>query len=239
MTPRIDFTPETRDAIRRQNLKDWAGPRGFHLARKLLRGSSFYLPQFHELKTIFLHVPKSAGSSLGEALFGTDRTGHFEWYFYNAENPAAFRSYYKFCFVRDPLERFLSAYNYLVEGGKDPYDAAMGSDVAKYGGINEFVEFGLERDRWRRLRHFRPQWTLVCDRKLDVRIDFVGRFENFETDCQVVARTLGVAFTPPKSNVTRRKAISPQHLTRRSLAILQDIYQNDYKAFGYERAAAA
>ena len=82
MTAKPAFTPETRDAIFKQNLKDWGGAKGFYLARKWMRGSSFYLPKFHELRTIFLHIPKSAGTSLGEALFGTGRTGHFEWYFY-------------------------------------------------------------------------------------------------------------------------------------------------------------
>jgi hypothetical protein len=236
---KVEFTAETRDAIRKQNLKDWGGPRGFYLTRKLLRGSSFYLPRFHELRTIFMHVPKSAGSSLGASLFGTDLVGHFEWSLYEVENPTAFRSYYKFCFVRDPVTRFLSAYNYLVEGGKAPYDAAMGSDVLKYGGVNEFVEFGLKRDRWYRLRHFRPQSLLVCDRNLNLKVDFVGRFESFDIDCQVVAKALGVEFSPTKTNVTRRKTISSRDLTPKSVSILRDVYQSDYKAFDYEISDAA
>ena len=233
MTAKPAFTPETRDAIFKQNLKDWGGAKGFYLARKWMRGSSFYLPKFHELRTIFLHIPKSAGTSLGEALFGTGRTGHFEWYFYEAEDKAAFDSYYKFCFVREPLSRFLSAYNYLIEGGKDPYDAAMGQDIAKYGGINEFVEFGLKRDRWDRLRHFRPQHLFLCDRDLNPKVDFVGRFERFDEDCQVVARKLGVAFAPEKTNVTRRKSKASSDLSPKARAILRDVYRGDYQAFGY------
>lgn len=239
MSGGVDFTPETRNAIFQQNLKDWCGPKGFYLARKLMRGGSFYLPQFHEMKTIFLHIPKSAGTSLGEALFGTGLTGHFDWRLYKAENRAAFRSYYKFCFVREPIDRFLSAYNYLIGGGKAPYDAAMGLDVAKYGGINAFIEFGLERDRWSRLRHFRPQSLMVCDRDLSVQVDFVGRFENFDRDCQIVADALGVKLAPPKSNVTPRKTVSFADLSGSSLRRLRDIYRADFQAFRYTMADAA
>lgn len=233
MVGHIDFTRETRDAIFKQRLRDVLGPKAVNLFRKTLRGKSFYPARFHALKTIFIHIPKSAGTSLGEAMFNTGRTGHFEWYYYKAENPKAFETYYKFCFVREPVSRFLSAYSYLINGGKDDYDAAMGSDVAKYGGVNEFIEFGLKRDRWSRLRHFRPQSLLVCDAEGKIMVDFVGRFERFDEDCQVVAKQLDFEFTPEKVNVTKKKKTSAGELTDRSLAVLYEIYRSDFDSFDY------
>ena len=59
---------------------------------------------FDELSTIFIHIPKTAGISLNQALFtnmgGSHRSiKNYMQIFSNKE----FRQYYKFCFVRNPV----------------------------------------------------------------------------------------------------------------------------------------
>lgn len=230
---KFEFSKETKDAIFKQRLKTFLGPKAFFLARKYLRRKSFYPPRFHELQTIFIHIPKSAGTSLGEALFHTGRTGHFEWSLYRAEDRDAFENYFKFCFVREPVSRFLSAYNYLVDGGKDPYDAAMGRDVAKYGDVNAFILSGLRDDGWSKLRHFRPQVSFLCDDKMNVMVDFIGRMERFDADCETIGKKLGVDLKPAKSNRTKRKVVAKSDLSKEALDTLVQIYRDDFAAFNY------
>lgn len=233
MTQPIALSKETRRAFRMQDLQLRLGPRLFALLRTRLRGKSFYPATFHEKKVIFVHVPKVAGTSLGEAMFGTGRTGHFEWNLYRAESPEAFDSYFKFGFVREPVSRFLSAYNYLLEGGKSVSDLKAGEDIRAYGEVTDFLRDGLLRDRWTRWVHFRPQANFLCDASGRSMVDFIGRHETFATDCEIVAERMGQAFTPDHQNRTTRAGILREDLSSEALEILSKVYARDFAAFNY------
>jgi hypothetical protein len=77
-------------------------------------------------KVVFIHIPKAAGSSVGELIFGTDIIGHYPYFIYEKYNKDFFREFYKFSVVRDPVERFVSAFDFVVEGGKGPADERCG-----------------------------------------------------------------------------------------------------------------
>jgi len=75
-----NLSTSTRTALFKERMKEFVGLRGLALLRRKLAGKSFLLPSFYDRRLIFIHVPKDAGTSLGEALFGSSRTGHFEWF---------------------------------------------------------------------------------------------------------------------------------------------------------------
>ena len=227
------ISSETKREFRMQKLQRVLGPQLFTLARTKLRGKSFYPESFHELKTIFIHVPKVAGTSLGEALFESGRTGHFEWNLYRAENPLAFEEYFKFCFVREPVARFLSAYNYLLDGGKSSADRNAGTDLRSYGGVNAFIQDGLKQHDWLRWVHFRPQSDFICDRRGRIMVDFVGRHESFDADCEQVAQRVGMEIRPKQKNQTTVVKATSESLTHTSLTILAKVYRDDFLTFGY------
>ena len=70
-------------------------------------------------KCVFVHVPKCAGNSIVKA-FGSDTHSHQPANYYWREKKIL--NYYLFSIVRNPWDRFLSAYLFLKDGGINDVD---------------------------------------------------------------------------------------------------------------------
>ena len=80
--------------------------------------------------------------------------------------PEKWDTYFKFCFVRNPYDRFISGWNHLAK--KIPFK--------KYVHFDKFV------DDMEYIHIFMPQYRHVIDFKNNLNVNFVGRFENLEND---------------------------------------------------------
>jgi len=76
---------------------------------------------FDNLETIFIHIPKTGGTSIQFALsdvklkFWRHSVNHLNTLEYLQEQGTKFWKYHKFAVVRDPIEREYSLYNYFVK----------------------------------------------------------------------------------------------------------------------------
>src|SRR5258707_7699115 len=86
-----------------------------------IRGRGVYSYFADEFRCIFIHIPKTAGTSLSQALFGR-HSRHIPYIEYEKGNPRKFRQYFKFTFVRNPWDRLVSTYFFLKQGGLAPAD---------------------------------------------------------------------------------------------------------------------
>lgn len=141
----------------------------------------------------------------------------------------AFADYVKFGFVRDPLERFVSAWrDKVVAQNHFGFDEPT---LARMQRIEAFVDWVAEKD----LRAGSTDRHLVLQtRALDLSaIDVVGRLERFDEDFAAICRRIGTpVVTAPPRNRARGDVPRPT-LTERTRTRIRDLYALDYQVLGY------
>lgn len=165
----------------------------------------------HEHKCIFIHIPKTGGTSINsffhpgvefhyskpdyERLFGwcPERKLHMQ----HATSRQlietglitedVWNDYYKFTFVRDPWDRAYSDYKWIQE-----FSGVKGSFENYIKKEKEFSEILQDRSNDKYLGdHLIPQ-TDFFDISGPYQMDYVGRFENFRDDIHQVLMNLGI-----------------------------------------------
>jgi hypothetical protein len=196
-----------------------------------LRGRGLYAGWPNANRAVFIHIPKTAGSSVARALFGHSR--HLPYFEYQRVNPRKFERFFKFAFVRNPWDRLVSTYFFLKNGGANDMDRRFAEEnLARYGSFAAFVEGWLtEQNVWSWV-HFRPQHYFICDTDLRVRVDFVGRMETIAADFRAICQRLDVA---AELKWTNRGDHEPfrHYYTDGLRERVASIYADDIAIFGY------
>lgn len=200
-----------------------------------LRGKSYIVPVYHELKCVFVHIPKNAGTSVKRTLFGQARITHRLAMDYYRDQPDAFSDYFTFAFSRNPYDRVVSAYHYLMQGGKNEGDVRFRDEyLLEYSDFADFVERGLGRKEIMSWWHFIPQYLFVVDFQGRKMVDFIGRFENLAEDFRYVSERIGVnkelPFLNESSRTDYRECYTPALAER-----VWSVYRADFELFGYPR----
>ena len=149
-------------------------------------------------------------------------------------------SHFKFAFVRNPWERLVSQY--------------QSRRLDRVCSFREYVLTGLPAqssytDAW---RHLMPQSDYLNDSDGRSLVNFVGRFENLQTDFDIVCSRLGIADSKlPHSKPSAPKGLrswlrrglfglssSSGHQYRKLydpelVDVVSSMYQKDLEAFGY------
>lgn len=196
------------------------------------RGRGPYAGYPDRYRCIFIHVPKAAGTSVAQSLFGA-ASRHVDYHEYERANPAKFRHYFKFTFVRNPWDRLLSAYTFLLNGGMNDMDAAWAAEhLANIDEFRDFVQLLVERPELLQWVHLRPQHSFLCNEHGDIKVDFVGRVENIEVDFATIAARIGV---PANLSIRNRSDHVPYAdiYDARSREQVARLYRSDIEIFGY------
>jgi hypothetical protein len=205
--------------------------------RKLASMRDAQFRDFLARDCLFVHIPKCAGTSVVDALFGrpvgNHRTIASLRLAFTAEE---YRRMFKFTFVRNPWDRLVSTYHYLRAGGQGEKDAAWARRLGVGEmGFRDFVMEGLSEETIDGAYHFRPQAQFVTlGRDRPVEMDFVGRFETIGRDFETVRARLGVAARLPERNRGRarpdgyREAYDDETRDR-----VGRLYARDVALFGY------
>jgi hypothetical protein len=139
------------------------------------------------------------------------------------EELSDFDNLFKFAFVRNPYERFVSAYYFFVDVGflEQP-------DINEFlAGVGDWSEFGKHKSAYL----FDPMVTWLCDEDGDLLVNFVGRFENIGKDWETVREKIGGQPLPHIMKGHRTKV----PLTKESKKILYDRYCQDFELFNYKK----
>lgn len=199
-----------------------------------LRGRGIYSEYADQYRCIFIHIPKAAGSSVAKALFGKS-SRHLSYIDYEAANPKKFERYFKFAFVRNPWDRLVSAYVFLKNGGMNSQDRNWADlNLASYNDFDSFVKGWVNKNNIMTWVHFIPQFNFICDAEMNIKMDFVGRFETIDSDFSFIQGKIGLPLNElPKVNASRKKESYTSYYTEESRQIVADVYKEDIRLFNY------
>jgi LPS sulfotransferase NodH len=196
--------------------------------------SDIYQDINHKCKCIYIHIPKVAGISIEESLFG-EKVGHKKAIDYLDDNKKLFEEYYSFSFVRNPYDRLVSAYIFLRDGGRNDLDKQWADE--NLSEFNSFKDFVISLDKLIMKRfHFYPQYLFLCDKDDRVIVDYVGKYENLHEDFKHVCNVLGRDCELPHKNRTLKKSFDyREYYDYEMKEIVYKCYKKDFDLFGYER----
>ena len=207
--------------------------------RSVRTKEGFSLEPFDKHHCIFIHIPKSAGVSVSNSLFGGWTGGHTKMKAYTVIfNRKEFESYFKFTFVRNPWDRLFSAYNFLKKGGmfeEDRHWAKENIDV--FSDFQQFVTALPKHKYILKHNHFAPQYEFICLPGDDeIRLNFMGFFENIEDDFEDIKRRLSIDenIQLKNENVTSVEHQDyKEHYTDEMKNIAANLYSKDIDLLGY------
>lgn len=191
---------------------------------------------FLSTQSIFVHVPKAAGISVGFGLYdrktGDHRTiADYKLCFRKHE----FESFFKFAFVRNPWDRLFSAYSYMKLGGrnKGDYDWSI-KHLSPYNSFDEFVTGWVNEENIRLGFHFRPQYEFLCTIGSKIEVDFIAYFEHIANDYEYIRNKIGTGKTLTTMNKTAgMKKDYRLYYNKTTREIVGNVYREDIQLFGY------
>jgi len=195
-------------------------------------------------EAIFVHIPKTAGTSMldalgAEAVFDT----HAPALTYREADPELFARAYKFCVIRNPWDRFASSFHFMKSGTDWP----MQQDWAqRHIGQLDFAGFvrKLRNPLFRQMvmaeRFFWPQSFWLKDRQGRLIVDALFRFEELDEAIGQICVRLGIAAPErlPRHRQSGRASYHALYHDDEMIQIVGRLYAEDVARFGYSFAAA-
>ena len=207
----------------------------------------------HQHKCIFIHIPKCAGTSIKYFLFPDEE---IHWFNPNYDVIHGFctkqkifmqhatskqllemglvtqeqwNSYYKFAFVRNPWDRAVSDYFWLMNDQK--IQDSFANYLNKTGKFTKVLnDIGTKNYRG---EHLTPQSDFFSEEGVN-KIDFVGRFENFSDDIQKVLKALDIHHSfDLHINKSDKKVHYSKYYSNELRDKVASTYQKDIEQFNY------
>jgi len=206
---------------------------------------------------MFVHIDKAAGSNIQHALrpfmkvkgrsklrrllrlFGpVTRLGGFYRQLEFSEHataakvqrslpPEVYAGLFKFAFVRNPWDRLVSRYAYLLR----KTEHAHSREVNRLGNFDAYLRWELARaGRGGAMRH---QADYVLGPAGDLIVDRIGYFERLEQDFADICRRIGVpaSLPPPKTHAVRKDYRS--FYSEETRELVARAYARDISLFSY------
>ena len=134
-----------------------------------------------------------------------------------------FDRYFKFAFVRNPWERLVSEYEFLLERPEHGRHAR----VKKLGGFKQFIHMQIPRsDAY--------QVNMLCNRQGKLLMDFVGKLENLQSDWQIVCERIGIPYQSlPRKNVTKHRRRYQEYYDDEGRQLVAEHWAREIELFEY------
>lgn len=179
----------------------------------------------HIRRAIFIHTPKTAGTSIKKFIEGFSIRGdHKNWELEKNIAGDLWDQYFKFAIVRNPWDWIYSIYSFYKMGTSV---SLVDENVLP----NTFEEFVLDLDKYLDILGINyTQSHFIGDE-----LDFIGKFENLGEDFKIICEKLGLGDVPlGKVRVSRRKKNYQEVYNDEMIEIVRNKFVKDIERFGYE-----
>ncbi|MAN60039.1 MAG: hypothetical protein CMC08_09420 [Flavobacteriaceae bacterium] len=209
----------------------------------------------HKHRFIFIHIPKTAGTSIKNHFFPDEM---LDWRIPNYEllygwcpkskihlqhatsrqlfenklvTPEQWNSYFKFTFVRNPWDRAYSDYLWIMQ------DRNVKGSFVQYmleGGEFEKV-FKNKDSMYNRIDHKIAQSDFFDVENGPYTLDFIGRFENLNEDILRLNKVLGISkpFEQHSKKNLKRKYHYSSFYRKREKILVEEQFRKDVVSLNY------
>ena len=207
-----------------------------------------------EFSFIFVHIPRTAGQSIENFFLdrsksrgdirnrsllrpnfnrrkGPPRLAHLtaeEYLTKSYVESRFFAKYFKFAFIRNPWQRLFSEYCYSYQHKHKNFKLFL------------FKHFPTKKnDSYFKLqanfRHVLPQYQYIFNDQGKQLVDFIGRFENLESDFKVICKKLNIVYQPlPKTNRSNPDTLDYRRFyDAETRDFVANFYAEDISRFNY------
>ena len=209
----------------------------------------------HEMRAVFIHIPKNGGSYLSDIL--SKKYGFKNHYYQRPDHVTYCRG--KDASV-DKHENRLHG-TFLYYSTSPELNRRMGMTPEKW---NSYFIFCFMRDPYERIvsgwnytnksntsfpiylhtrvndydywHAFMPQTRHITDRNGEIRANFIGRVENMETDLSVILKKIGftnIVHTPFKKN-SKQHADYSTYYTPECIPVINKLFFEDFENGNYD-----
>lgn len=194
-------------------------------------------PHWRRRGVIFVHVPKAAGTSISNAIYGRP-LGHIKAASIRAFCPELYRECAVFSVVRNPWDRAVSAFEYARQGGTDVGGIArgVGRDARRWRDFPDFLTnylAGLDTEHADFV--FQPQAGFVCDAR-GLIVPDIFRFERMDEVEAYLRARLGPELSIASMNASQRRRdyVERYRGSAELIDVVATVYAEDVRLFGYD-----
>jgi len=157
-----------------------------------------------EYQYIFIHIPKTAGSSVYTALKSLPRKNRTRCPVYPIEHHAKasevkkvvgdklWNDYFTFCFVRNPWDLMVSCYHWwLKKAYQFKHCDQVVDEIEQMGNFKNFMRSPYGMSMINEFEGNLADWYMERNNKI---VDFVGSVENINNDWEVICNRLGIHY---------------------------------------------
>lgn len=203
---------------------------------------------------IFVHIPKTGGTSIENAIWGSDwskrttdqlwmgnvRPGFNKYQSGGLQHLLAtqirqevgqekFDRYFKFSFVRNPWDKLVSQFLYLKT--QPMLRDYMG--VGRWTSFKKYVRILLDNHEMHVQSY--EQWRFIYDDKGKSLVDFLGRFESLDDDFTRLTEKLGLkGLRLPHDMKSKQRKPYQMYYDGKTADLVSNLYARDVELFNYQ-----
>lgn len=196
---------------------------------------------------LFVHVPKTGGSSIRHALipYSIPKNGgmlrRVSANLPMRENPqkvrlrthdtaawariklgaTTFEKMHSFAVVRNPYTRAISYFEYLRQNPKHPKNR-----IVQNMSFEEYLLWGAQKTL--QSRH-------LCDAQGKLLVNTILRFENMADEFRSICNDIGISVDLPRINTSSQMPLE-KYLTPRTCELIEQIFAQDFELFEYPKS---